>query len=128
MRMIDVSVILVNWNTRQLLLDCIQSIVGQTASRRLEIIVVDNASDDGSAEAVDLQFPACRVIRNQRNTGFASANNLGIAASSGRYLCLVNSDIKLLDRCLDRMCLYMDQHSDVGMLGPCILNRDLTVQ
>jgi GT2 family glycosyltransferase len=126
--MVDVSAVIVNWNTRQLLLDCIRSILSETAEPKLEIIVVDNDSHDGSAEAVLREFPACRVIRNPRNAGFAAANNLGIAASSGRYVCLVNSDVKLLDSCLDRMCAYMDQHAEVGMLGPLVLNRDRTIQ
>jgi GT2 family glycosyltransferase len=126
--MIDVSVVIVNWNTRRLLLDCIQSILSETTEHKVEIIVVDNDSHDGSAEAVEREFPACCVIRNSGNAGFAAANNLGIAASSGRYVCLVNSDVVLLDGCLDRICVYMDQHLVVGMIGPQILNRDLTLQ
>ncbi len=122
--MIDVSVVIVNWNTRRLLLDCIQSILSETAERKVEIIVVDNDSHDGSTEAVEREFPSSRVIRNSCNAGFAAANNLGIAASSGRYVCLVNSDVNLLEGCLDRICAYMDQHPETGMIGPRILNRD----
>ena len=126
--MIDVSVVIVNWNTKRLLLECIESIVSGTSRSRVEVIVVDNASYDGSADAVEEAFPGCKVIRNQSNMGFAAANNRGIAASVGRHVCLVNSDVKLLDGCLDTMCVYMDSRPEIGVLGPQILNKDLTIQ
>lgn len=124
----DISIVIVNWNTRQLLLDCIQSITETTTKCSFEIIVVDNASTDDSCEAVAKEFPTVRVIRNSCNLGFAAANNVGIRNASGRYVSLINSDVIVNNACLDCMCAYMDSNPDVGVLGPKILNADSTVQ
>lgn len=126
--MIDISVIIVSWNAKTYLLDCLQSIFSETISHQIEIIVVDNLSTDGSSKEVKINFPNVKLIQNNSNMGFAAANNIGIKCSTGRYLCLVNSDIKILDRCLDRMCDYMDKNPSAGMLGPKILNRDMSQQ
>jgi GT2 family glycosyltransferase len=126
--MTDVSIVIVNWNTKNLLLDCIRSIRETNCTRSVEIIVVDNGSTDGSVEAVAHNFPQVIVIANQENQGFAKANNAGIRASRGRFVCLVNSDVEVLDGCLDAMCDYMDANRKVGLLGPKILNKDLTLQ
>jgi GT2 family glycosyltransferase len=126
--MIDISVVIVNWNTKDFLLDCIQSIVDETLQHSFEVIVVDNGSSDGSLEAVRERFPYVKIIYNDSNMGFAKANNIGIGASKGEYICLVNSDIKLLHGCLDTMCDYMGRHREVGLLGPQILNKDLSIQ
>ena len=76
----------------------------------MEIIVVDNASSDGSAELVENNFPQARLIRNPANLGFAKANNLGIAAGTGRYVCLINSDVKVLPDCISRLVDYCEQN------------------
>jgi GT2 family glycosyltransferase len=123
----DVSVVIVNWNTKDLLVGCIQTILKTTIASSVEIIVVDNGSSDGSAAAA-AKFARVMVIRNEKNMGFAAANNIGISASTGRFVCLVNSDVKVLEGCLDRMCQYMDEHSTVGLLGPRVLNKDLSLQ
>jgi GT2 family glycosyltransferase len=124
----DISVIIVNWNTRNFLEQCLESLTSAHPSRSTEIIVVDNASSDGSPEMVEGQFPRVRLIRNRENLGFAKANNIGIRESTGRYVALVNSDIKVLGNCLDPLAHYLDQHPDVGNVGPRILNRDMTLQ
>lgn len=126
--MTDISTVIVNWNTKALLLDCIRTILDMALEHTVEIIVVDNASTDGSAAAVAQEFPEVTVIRNRKNEGFAKANNVGIRAAQGKYVCLINSDVKLLDGCLDSMCGYMDEHPHVGILGPRILNKDLSLQ
>jgi GT2 family glycosyltransferase len=123
----DVSVVIVNWNTKDLLVDCIQTILKTTIASNVEIIVVDNGSSDGSAAAA-AKLARVMVIRNETNMGFAAANNIGISASTGRFVCLVNSDVKVLEGCLDRMCQYMDEHPTVGLLGPRVLNKDLSLQ
>ena len=92
----DVSVIIVNWNTKDLVLKCIKSAIETKDAFSQEIIVVDNASRDGSAEAIERDFPDVIVIRNEKNYGFAKANNIGIEKSKGRYVCLVNSDVQVL--------------------------------
>ena len=127
-REVDVSVIIVNWNTRQLLLESLDSLEKCWTDSRSEIIVVDNGSEDGSAEAVKDRFPGVHVIENGTNLGFAKANNIGIRQASGRYLCLVNSDIKVRKGCIDALTRYMDANHGVGMVGPRILNPDLSVQ
>jgi GT2 family glycosyltransferase len=94
----------------------------------VEIIVVDNASTDGSPEMVETLFPDVKVIRNKENLGFPKGNNIGVRAGKGRYVCLLNSDIRVFEDCFDALVGYMDQHQTVGMIGPKILNADLTHQ
>jgi len=125
--MSDVSVIIVSWNTQQHLLNCLNSI-RKSKNYTEEIIVVDNASTDGSCYAVESQFPQVRLIRNAENLGFAKANNVGVHESRGRYLCLVNSDIIVLDNCIGGLMKFMDENPSVGMAGPRVLNPDRTLQ
>lgn len=125
---VDVSIIIVNWNTKQLLLDCIASLFHQTKTTAIEVIVVDNGSTDKSSEEVRKMFPDVAVIENNVNLGFARANNIGISASSGKYICLVNSDIKILDGCVDRMFTHMELNPAVAVLGPKTVNEDLTIR
>jgi hypothetical protein len=90
----------------------------------MEIIVVDNASQDGSAEFVASHFPGVQLIYHQANLGFAKANNVGIAASRGRYLCLVNSDVKVLPGCITRLVDYCERDREAGIVGPRIIGGD----
>jgi GT2 family glycosyltransferase len=123
-----VSIIIVSWNTRDYLNQCLESLTPAVCRHPMEIIVVDNASSDGSPELVESRFPRVRLIRNQVNLGFAKANNLGTAASSGRYVCLINSDVKVLPDCISRLVDYSEQHPDVGMAGPRIIGADGKLQ
>jgi len=125
---IDVSAIIVNWNTKDLLLSCVRSLITNTHKVSLEIIVVDNDSKDGSQEVLKQHFPDVTLIQNKENLGFAKANNIGIRASSGKYICLVNSDVELKNECLDKMKDYIDQHTEIGMLGPKIYYPDGKIQ
>jgi GT2 family glycosyltransferase len=124
----DVSLVIVNWNTKDLVLKCIKSAFETREAFSQEIIVVDNASSDGSAEAIERDYPEVIVIRNEENYGFARANNIGIARSKGRYICLVNSDVQVLGRTIGYLIDYMDQNPRVGIAGPKILWPDLTLQ
>lgn len=124
----DISVVIVNWNTKDMLLECLRSLENQTGNFKKEVIVVDNGSTDGSQEAVREIFPEVQIIENNANLGFAKANNIGMKASKGRYVCLVNSDVKVLDGCLDRLIRYMDQDVSIGIIGPKILWPDMTLQ
>ena len=124
----DVSVVIVNWNTRALLADCLRSVLGQTSRYAIEVIVVDNGSEDGSQEAVRTEFPSVKLIENRANLGFAKANNVGIRAAKGRYLCLVNSDVRVMEGCIDTLTDFMDSHPSVGLCGPQILWPDMSVQ
>jgi len=125
---VDISIIIVSWNAKDMLEKCLDSISNQSNRYQLETIVVDNASTDGAPDIVKNKFPAVKLIQNSANLGFAKANNLGITRSSGRYVCLINSDVVVLDSCLDRMCEYMDAHPEIGVLGPKVLNADGSVQ
>lgn len=125
---VDVSVIIVNWNTRGLLLKCLETIYEGTRTVSFEVIVVDNASSDGSAAAVREQFPAVTLIANDDNLGFSKANNAGIRVSRGRYVCLVNSDVEVHDGCLDELCAFMDADPSVGVVGPRVVSPDGSMQ
>lgn len=126
---LDVSVIIVNWNTRELLRQCVQSLMSYTASTTTyEIIVVDNGSADGSPEMVAHHFPDATLLCNQDNLGFAMANNQAIAQSTGRYILLLNSDTELRSDALTAMVSFMDAHPSAGMCGTKLLNADGTRQ
>lgn len=122
------SIIIVNWNTRQVTLDCLESMSEECSKLSCEIIVVDNASKDGSADAIESTFPDVRVIRSPTNLGFAGGNNRALAEANGRIMALINSDVIVLPRCLETMLRFMDEHPDVGLASPRILNRDRTLQ
>ncbi|MFA5238857.1 MAG: glycosyltransferase family 2 protein [Phycisphaerae bacterium] len=126
--MLDISVIIVSWNAKQHLINCLKSILDTVDGYSQEIIVVDNASFDGSPDAVISQFPQVTVIRNKENLGFGRANNIAIRMSKGRYICLVNSDVIVLKDCIKKLITFMDSHQDAGMVGPKILNPDGSLQ
>ena len=126
--MLDVSVIVVSWDAKKHLIDCLNSLIENQDGYSQEIIVVDNNSSDGSAGTVEKEYPQVKLIRNEENLGFAKANNIGIEAGSGKYVALVNSDIVVLGDCIKKMIEFMDRNPLVGMVGPRILNPDRTLQ
>jgi len=113
----DVSIIIVNWNTKDILRDCLMSVYAQTQNITYELIVVDNASFDGSAEMVKKEFPAVILIENIRNAGFAAANNQGMQIANGRYFLLLNPDTIILDGAVQKTSTFADEHTDIGVLG-----------
>ena len=125
---VDVSVIIVNWNTREILRDCLASVYEQAGDVDYEVIVVDNASTDGSVEMVKSSFPQVALIENDENRGFAAANNQGIGISKGRYVLLLNSDTIVLGGAIARTVEFADAHPRVGVTGCRVLNRDKTLQ
>lgn len=124
----DISIVITNWNDEKHLQICLESLADCSKTRSVEVIVVDNASTDGSAELVASRFPDVRLIRSRVNLGYPTGVNTGIRASVGDYVFVLNSDIRLLDDCVDRLVDYLDAHTDIGMIGPKILNGDLTHQ
>jgi GT2 family glycosyltransferase len=124
----DVSVIIVNWNTCDLLRQCLQSVRDHTLGSRFETIVIDNASTDKSVAMVRAEFPEVVLIENTENCGFAAANNQGIVVAKGRYVLLLNSDTIVLDRAIDKTIAFADRHSDSAAVGCRVLNTDLTLQ
>ncbi len=128
LREIDLSIVIVNWNGRAYLANCLASIYSRVSAVSLEVIVVDNASRDHSLDGVTEAFPAVRLIVNDSNVGFARANNQAMRMSHGRYVLLLNPDTVVLGDCLDAMVQLMDSHRDVGA-GSCqLLNPDGTIQ
>lgn len=113
-----VSVVIVTWNGRAYVEECLGSVVSQPTPFATEVIVVDNASSDGTPEMIQERFPTVRLVRNASNLGFAKANNTGIRLSRGQYVCLINSDVNVSAGCLESMCSYLHQHPDFGLLGP----------
>lgn len=123
---IDLSIVILNWNVRELLDRCLASL--RSDHYALEIIVVDNASRDDSVAIVREKYPQVTLIANTENRGFTGGNNQGIAASRGRYVMVLNPDTEVLGDALDRMVRYLDEHPDVGALGPQLLNPDRSIQ
>ena len=124
----DVSVIVVNWNTRELLRACLASTYAESPSLQLDVIVVDNGSSDGSVEMVREEFKHAILIANKDNRGFAAANNQGIAIARGRYVLLLNSDTIVLDRAIEKTVAFANQYTDTAVTGCRILNPDRTLQ
>ncbi len=118
------SIIVVTWNGKRYALECIGSLLTQSNRLSAEVIVVDNGSTDGTPEATRLQFPNVTLIENHANLGFARANNIGIALSRGKYVCLVNSDVVIPSGCLEKMIEFMEAHPENGLLGPKMLSPD----
>ena len=138
---VDFSVIVVSWNTRELLRQCLQSIMdepgvqivaadadpaqpAQLGEALVEIVLVDNASDDGSAQMVQADFPQARLIANRHNAGFARANNQAIAQARGRVLFLLNPDAYLLPGALTGLARFLRDHPEAAVAGPNVLNPD----
>jgi GT2 family glycosyltransferase len=125
---VRLSIIIVNWNTKELLRQCIESIYQSINHDDFEVIVVDNASTDGSTEMVKHTFPRIKLIQNKSNMGFAAANNQGLQICSGELILLLNSDTQVLNGALDKCVDYMKLHGKVGALGCRVLYPDGTFQ
>jgi len=121
---LDVSVIVVSFNTREILRQCLQSVVENTNGLEAEIIVVDNGSTDGSAEMVEEEFPRARLHRSTHNLGFAGANNLALESAQGRYFVLLNSDAFLAPGALALAIRHMDETPECGLGGCRLIGRD----
>jgi len=125
------SIIIVNWNTGKLLTECLQSIYNHPPQVRLEVIVVDNASTDGSAVTAETNFPQAKIIHSQKNLGFAGGNNLGIEKSQtgcGDQVLLLNPDTVVHAGALQEMLVFLDEHGRAGAVGARLLNPDGSLQ
>ncbi len=111
------SILMVNWNTRDMTLACLRSIYVQTERTPFEIILVDNGSTDGSANAIAHDFPAVRLLAEDKNHGFAHANNLAAAQARGEYLLLLNTDTLVLDQAIDRLVDFAQLLPRAGIWG-----------
>jgi len=120
----DLSIILVNYNTKELTRKCLESVFSSVASYKFEIILSDNGSTDGSVEMIRDKFPQVKLIENKANLGFSKGNNVAIKQASGRLILLLNTDTEIRPDTLDLSIKYMDGHPDVGILGAKILLPD----
>jgi GT2 family glycosyltransferase len=140
---LDLSIIIVSYNTKKLTLQCIKSVLDSVLKLKYEIIVVDNASTDGTLRLIqkskiknshfakasrDAQKPIIRIIQNNRNLGFAKANNQGIKNSKGKYKLLLNSDTKVKGNAIEKMIEFAEKIPNVGVVGARLINPDGSIQ
>ncbi len=128
--MCDISFIIVSWNVRELLKRALQAILDDTRAERIEIIVVDNASRDGTVEMLRENFPNARVIANAENVGFTRGNNQALQIAQGRYLFLVNPDTEIQRGAARALIEFMDASANarVGIVGPQLVYPDGAIQ
>ena len=126
--MSQISVVIVNWNTRELLEQCLAAVYDTSRPPKIEVWVVDNASTDGSAEMVRTRFPAAKLLQNSGNAGFGRANNQVLRQVSTDYVLLLNPDAIIQPGALPAMWTWMEAHPAVGVVGPTLLNPDGSFQ
>lgn len=126
--MVDLTIIIVNYNSMAYLKKCLNSIINSQYKVNVEIFVSDNNSKDGSIDMVKNEFPQVFLVENKNNLGYSGAANRAIRQSSGRYILILNNDIEVLDNPLDLMVERINRDSDIGLLGCMLLNSDKTLQ
>ena len=126
--MVDLSIVILNWNVRDLLRQCLTSVYATRSTLATQVIVVDNASSDDSVAMVRGEFPDVRLIVNAANRGYTGGNNDGIAAAAGRYVLVLNPDTQVVGDALSTLVAYAEAHPDVGLVAPQLLNPDGSVQ
>lgn len=122
------SIVIVNWNAKQHLKNCLDSLIPALSGIENEIIVVDNASEDGSVEFIRSSYANLTLICNKQNLGFAKANNIGIRNCSGRAIFLINSDVVVFGNCFKDLISFLDTNCSVGLVGPKILDKNGLLQ
>jgi GT2 family glycosyltransferase len=128
MKDFDLTIIIVSWQVRDLLKECLVSIFRETKNLEFEVIVVENASRDQTVEMVAEFFPKVAIISSLKNLGFGKACNLAIKQASGRYLLFLNPDTIIINRAIEKMVKFMESDPQIGISGCKILNHDLTLQ
>lgn len=124
----SIGIIIISFNTRELTMACTASVLEQTKTASLEsLVVLDNASSDGSAAAVAAEFPHVRLIASERNLGFAAANNLAAQEARGKYLLLLNPDTVVLNHAVDKLVRFAEQYPNAGIYGGRTLHGDGTL-
>lgn len=124
----DLSIVVVSYNTLEMTRECLASVMRNSAGLTVQVVVVDNNSEDGSAAMIKKIFPDILLIENAYNKGFASANNQGFALCGGKYILLLNSDTVVLDDVLRASVEYLQHNSRTGAMGCQVLNPDRTIQ
>lgn len=126
--MIDVSIIIINYKSANLVLDCIESIFQQTQLYKFEIIVADNNSEDDCKERLSSKYPSVHWLPLEYNAGFARANNAGIKVSTGEFILILNADTIILDHAIDNSITLLKRHPEAVGCGVQLLNTDGTTQ
>jgi hypothetical protein len=121
------SVVIVSWNNLRIIRQCLKSLDCLRDNPTVEVVAVDNASSDGTPDVIESEFPHVKLIRNSENLGFAKGNNVGIRHCGGKYVCLINSDVVVPEGCLEKLVQYMEEHPDIGVLGPKMILPDGSV-
>jgi len=124
----DLSIIIANYNAKEMLNGCLESIYHHPPMCTFEVFVVDDASSDGSYQMVQRNFPQVRLLRNEQNLHYSKSNNRALELAQGRYICLLNNDTVILPNALATMMNFLDQHPQVGAVGSRLLNADGTIQ
>lgn len=127
---LNLSIVIVSFNTEKLLFECLSSLQknSKKSSLQKEIIVIDNNSLDSSVQMIEEKFPEVILIKNNRNLGFAKANNQGIKIARGNYVLLLNSDTKVKESELKKLMDFADEQENIGVIGPRLLNSDESIQ
>jgi len=125
---IILSIIIVNYNAKELLKNCLKSIFQKMKDIDFEVWIIDNASSDGSLEMIKKEFPKVKIIANKENLGFARANNQAIKKAKSKYIFLLNPDTILLEENFKELIQFVEKHPEAGACGPLVLNKDGTMQ
>jgi N-acetylglucosaminyl-diphospho-decaprenol L-rhamnosyltransferase len=124
----DLSITVINHSNPEFLRDCLRSIFQESKEISLEVIAIDNATNQRLVPEIQAEFPQVRWLFNSRSQGYSANHNQGLRIATGRYLCTLNDDTVIHDKALAKIVAYLDKHPEVGMLGPRLLNRDGTIQ
>lgn len=128
--MIKISIIILSWNTKEVLAQCLESLFKDLRASKVssEVIVIDNASSDGSSELVEKKYQEAVLIKNRTNVGFAKGNNQGLKMAKGKYILFLNSDTLIEPKALEILIDYLDQNIDTAAVSPLLINQDATIQ
>ena len=126
--MTDLSIVIVSWNVCDFLRSCLSSVPVDQRDLVIEVIVVDSASEDGSAQMIRDEFPWVRLVSCSENVGFPKGNNIGMRDATGRFLLLLNPDTEIIGDALSRMVTYLEENVEVGIVGAQLLDSDGSIQ
>ncbi|MDD5687527.1 MAG: glycosyltransferase family 2 protein [Elusimicrobia bacterium] len=124
----ELSINIVNYNNRQYLLDCLKSIYENIHRVKFSVLVIDNNSTDNSTNLIQNKYPLVKILKNEKNIGFAKAHNIGFKLTDAKYILILNPDTLVVDDSIEKMVEYLEQNSKVGIVGPKILNPDRSLQ
>lgn len=128
MSLIDVSIVIISWNMKQLLQTCLESIYKFTKDIDFEIIVIDNNSGDGTYEMVKVMFPGVEIIRNQENRGVAPARKQGMEISKGKYILILDADTELIENSICSLYKFIEENKDCGLVGSKLVDTEMNLQ